>query len=155
MASFYNWTEQNTQAGIHWPRVNPRYCFLKIVLLLLFLKLTTGRQLPSSHLMPALFILLSAAAQEKHFFPSQELKRKVLIWVSAINFIHISQCLENVPQSFEKQHGSGALCLCFNSYLASYQLSEAGQITCFPHLWKEAGVGLLKEWNELMFVKCR
>lgn len=98
-------------------------------MLLLFLKLAIGRQLSSSHLMPALFVLLSAEAQEKHFFPSQELKREVLIWMSAINFIHISQCLENIPQSSEKQHCSGALCLCFNFYFASHQLCEAGQMT--------------------------
>ena len=128
MASFYNWTEHNTQAGIHWPRVNPRYCFLKIVMLLLFLKLTIGHQLSSSHLMPALFVLLSTAAQENHFFPSQELKRKVLIWMPAMNFVHISQCLERIPRSFEEQHGSGALCLCFNFYFASGQLCEAGQM---------------------------
>ena len=58
MASFYNWTEQTTQAAIHWPMVNPRYCFLKIVMFL-FLKLTAGHKLQSSHLMAALFILLS------------------------------------------------------------------------------------------------
>lgn len=98
-------------------------------MLLLFLKLTTGRQLPSSHLMPALFILLSAAAQEKTLLSFSRTEEESIDLGSAINFIHISKCLENIPQSFEKQHGSGALCLCFNFYFASYQLCEAGQIT--------------------------
>lgn len=67
MALFYEWTEQDTQAGISWPVGNILgYCFLKM---LIFLKLTVGQQLLYSKGMPALFIFPCTVSWKNTFLP--------------------------------------------------------------------------------------
>lgn len=65
MTLFYEWTEQNTQAGIpgRW-EIFLGYCFLKMFM---FLKLTVGQQLLSYKRVPAVFIFLSTVSWKNTF----------------------------------------------------------------------------------------